>query len=95
MAVQRKHCPHTVHPSVPFKPCNFRSAAPPLVQETFLTRRLNGSPVAGQPRRQQQAIYRVPAVQSCDPASEQCSQVTNKTLALTVADFRLHNANTT
>ncbi|KAI9544615.1 hypothetical protein NQZ68_001488 [Dissostichus eleginoides] len=38
-----------------------------------------------QPRRQQQAIYRIPAVWSCDLASEQCSQVTNKTLALTGA----------
>lgn len=63
---------------------NFRST-PPLLQETFLTRRLNSGPVAGQPRRQQQAVYRVPAVWSCDLASELCSQVTNKTLALTGA----------
>lgn len=86
MAFQRKHCPHTVHLSVPFKPhlpFNPPSTPPPFEQETFLIRWLNGSPVAGQPRRQQQAIYRVPAVWSCDLASEQGSQVTNKTVALT------------
>lgn len=83
---QRKHCPHMVHPSVPFKP-HLTSAPPPpaVVQDTFLAGRLNGGPVAGQPRRQLQTIYRVPAVWSCDLASEQRSQVTHKTLALTGA----------